>query len=422
MMNGCDAAHQWGERHYTLDEALHNITEEIDRLGLTADLYAATEDDLGAWRCELRYKGKKVAQGNGKGTRKAAQVGALYEAFEHYQARPESHRPHIRTRSSHGISAGPLREEHSVSLLAEFEDLPIGCLPYADLTGGSVVDVPAYLTMPYYAQDGSVARGIRGRVGDDYPYASTQAIRYSSNNGWGSGADITEATLHGLNEVIERDATSLLLITQFLSENPSPLKVLDPGSLPRSLRDLVYLAERQLGDSIHIIDMTTDIGVPSYTAFLRSTGPASVVRGAGTSLSRYYAVARAVTELAQTHSISTGLSPDIQISHELVKPYPRLHRCLLSDFANQLPGAEIISYQESAPISSPGEHLAKVMSALRDSGFSIHRWTAFEGENSAVVSVLVPGLERFFLVSDGNVVVPGDRGLKALEATKAKVA
>ncbi len=41
--------------------------------------------------------------------------------------------------------------------------------------------------------------------------------RYSVNSGWAAGTTQAEAAVHAINEIIQRDAMSLLLIGRFLA-------------------------------------------------------------------------------------------------------------------------------------------------------------------------------------------------------------
>ncbi|MEU2367029.1 YcaO-like family protein [Streptomyces noursei] len=69
--------------------------------------------------------------------------------------------------------------------------------------------------MPDYLAWGPAGRAA---AGDAYDYKAVR--RYSASNGWAADATVTEATVHAINEIIERDAMSLLLIDQFLRRSP----------------------------------------------------------------------------------------------------------------------------------------------------------------------------------------------------------
>ena len=68
--------------------------------------------------------------------------------------------------------------------------------------------------------------------------------------------------MHAINEIIERDAISLLLIGQFLHQGPAPLRVVEPATLPPALTALHARAEARIGRPVSLLEMTTDLDVP----------------------------------------------------------------------------------------------------------------------------------------------------------------
>ncbi|MFF1903023.1 YcaO-like family protein [Kitasatospora sp. NPDC058218] len=407
---------QSGERSLALSEAFTRAEAAIAALGLESDLAPVLDGSPGTWRCVLGRGGAPIRTGLGlgKGSRDEARTGALFEALEHYLSGVDGLvGSQIRVTAAHGVAAGPLAPDVAAALLAQAPDRPLGCLPYRSLDGGPDVDVPLFLAMPEYLRP--AGESLRREVGDAYDYRSVG--RYSVNNGWAAGADPVEAAVHAINELIERDALSLLLIGQFLRERPRPLVVVDPATLPADLAALLDFAADRTGRPVHLIDMTTDLGVPAYAAY-QSAPPGRPARvcGWGASLSRRYAISRAVSELVQLHS-TIGLRD--QYAHLLPEqrddtaPYPKLHACYLSDFEAALAVAEVRPFEPTAAPDTPGGHLDRLLGLLRAHGFATYQRDRHVTPDVAVVNVLVPGLERFMLVTDGQVVVPGGRGLAA---------
>ncbi|GLX34356.1 hypothetical protein Sros01_04290 [Streptomyces roseochromogenus] len=410
------AAHQSGERSLTLAEAFDRAQAAAAALRVEVDLEPILDGTPGTWRCILRRDGRELRTGLGlgKGSREEARTGALFEALEHYLCGVDGLRTsEIRLAGSHELAEGPLAADIAVQLLGQAPDRPLGCLPYRSLTGGPGVDVPLFLSMPEYLRP--AGERARREAGDTYDYRAVG--RYSVNNGWAAGADPIEAAVHAINELIERDALSLLLIGQFLSEHPHRLAVVDPRTLPDDVAALLDFAQTRTGRQVHLIDMTTDLGVPAYTAYLPApVGEPARICGWGASLSRRYAITRAVTELVQLHS-TMGLRE--QYAHLLphqrddTRPYPALHACYLSDFTAALPSAEPRAYEATAVPDTPRGHLDQLLALLREHGFDVYQRDHHGTPDLAVVNVLVPGLERFMLVTDGQVVVPGRRGMAA---------
>ncbi|EWM18075.1 YcaO-like family protein [Kutzneria sp. 744] len=410
MTNTLDrGANQFGERQSSLDQAWQKGLRAVAELGLTAEVTAASDNNPGAWTCRLLRDGVPVPGGfgSGKGNREAARVGAVFEALEHHLSGRAGLPPAATLRDPHAIAAGPLRSDVAVTMLTEGPARPIACLRYESLTGDRGTDVPIFLSMPDFLAKG--AAELRAGLGDHYDY--TTVGRYSANNGWAAGADATEAMVHALNEIIERDALSLLLIEHFLAARP--IRLVDRATLPGDLMALLASTEEAVGARVHLIDMATDLGIPAYYAYLPSApGQPARMRGCGASLSRHYAIARSLTELVQLHAMAQ-LGEREEKRTVWTTSYLELHACYLADFSPGIPNAHVVAYEDSEAPATPSGHLKALLAALREAGLPAYVRQQWMSENLAVVNVFVPGLERFMLVTDGQLVVPGPRGVAA---------
>jgi ribosomal protein S12 methylthiotransferase accessory factor len=408
---------QSGEPAITSAEAFDRGMAAAAALSLTPRLTPMLDSSPGTWECVLSRDGVPVphALGYGTGDRAAARAGAMFEALAHHLGGlvgldvgdVELHR-------AHEIANGVLAADMAVSILAEGENHDLACTPYQALPNGPDFAVPVFLSMPDYLD--TPADPLRTMVGDHYDY--TAAGRYSTNNGWAAGSDPVEATVHALDELVERDAFSLLLIEQFLATSPPPLRLVDPATLPADLADLLAHTSARVGEIVHLIEMTTDLDIPAYLAYLPAAkGQPARVRGAGASLSRHYAIARSITELLQVHSSFTLLPADgallepVARRQDATAAYPPLHACYLSDFASRMHDSILVPYRRTATPHTPGAHLERLLAILVAHGMTALARTQYVSENLAVVNVFVPGLERFVIVTDGRLVVPGARGL-----------
>src|SRR5581483_10472872 len=90
-------------------------------------------------------------------------------------------------------------------------------------------------------------------------------------NGLASGNTITEAALHALYELIERDAVAAETITHMHGEatdsHGTPLRLLDLNTLPNAALPLINCLADQ-GLSVRIQDLTNDINVPVIGAIV----------------------------------------------------------------------------------------------------------------------------------------------------------
>ncbi|NYT02215.1 MAG: YcaO-related McrA-glycine thioamidation protein [Methanosarcinales archaeon] len=117
----------------------------------------------------------------------------------------------------------------------------------------------------------------------------------TNTNGLASGNEIEEAVFHGLAEVIERDAWSLVEITR----NTGPTLVNRGDGLAGELLDRFSRAEVD----VYVKDITSDVEVPTLAAIsddVRLKDQALLTTGMGTHTSAGVTLLRALTEVAQS--------------------------------------------------------------------------------------------------------------------------
>jgi len=112
-------------------------------------------------------------------------------------------------------------------------------------------------------------------------------------NGCAAGATREEAALQGLLELVERDAVAIWWYTRARRPGLDAAEAGDAG-----MRALVQGIVRQ-GWVCHVLDLTTDIGVPVVAALARAHADGRWCVGFGAHLEADLAVERAITELAQ---------------------------------------------------------------------------------------------------------------------------
>ncbi|HET9361025.1 MAG TPA: YcaO-like family protein [Vicinamibacterales bacterium] len=145
------------------------------------------------------------------------------------------------------------------------------------------------------------------------PHVFDGSLLLRSSNGLASGNTLAEAVLHGLIEVIERDATGLMNLRrpdEWARARLDLASVSDPGA--------AMLLERfeRADIAVNVWDVTTDIGVPAFTAaiFDRTTDellkPWPPALGSGAHLDPGVALCRALTEAAQSRLTAIAGSRD----------------------------------------------------------------------------------------------------------------
>ncbi len=120
-----------------------------------------------------------------------------------------------------------------------------------------------------------------------------------NTNGLASGNILEESVLHGIFEVIERDAWSIFEITK------RNKKEIDKKSINNEIiQDLLNKFEKE-GIKIKLINLTADLDIPTIAASADDTllkDAALLTLGVGTHLNPEIAVIRALTEVAQSRA------------------------------------------------------------------------------------------------------------------------
>ncbi|GAA0563665.1 ribosomal protein S12 methylthiotransferase accessory factor [Saccharopolyspora erythraea NRRL 2338] len=345
------------------------------------------------------------ARGLGKGRDQAeARLYALAEALERFLTGPTSlDSAAVRFIAAEELADGVLAEEASAPLLRQLTGSEIACYAYQAVHAGQEgATIPLYLGAPWYAgQDGHV---YRDRVGDRADYQGLS--RYSVQSGYGLAPTQDEATVHALLETVERDACSLLTVRTFMSGRQPT--VIDPHTLPEDLALLHTRAQRELDATVHLINATTDLDIPTVLAYCTPGDGTPYRRGQAAALATRDAVTAAITELLESQLPHTAPPPTALTP---LKPYPALHRCARFDFTDALQRAHTTAFFDRPSPEAPRAQLDELLARLAAAGFTAYRRhvAVLPGEVSAVHTV-VPGLERFFAVVKGALVLPGPRG------------
>ena len=234
---------------------------------------------------------------NGKGpTPEQAKASAIMEAIERYSAE---------LRETDELVYGTVDEATEVGLTldpAEMilpprtanyykNDVIAWCRAY-ELFRGEEIWVPACAVYHPYNADGDL-----------------QLFRFHTN-GIAAGNTMEEAILHGMLELIERDAWSICEYR----EKANADVILDEGSLCSELM-------KKFSDSgveIYLKDLTNDTGIPTIGAAaddISTKDPELLNIGVGTHLNPEIAAIRALTEVAQsrtTHKHGSKINAKLQ--------------------------------------------------------------------------------------------------------------
>ena len=255
------------------------ITEitHLDRIGLPVFSAIRPTSQEGAISI---YGGKGISVEHAK-------ASAMMEGFERYSAEKQDENTVTGTVSEIS-SNGNIIDIESLNLPKDFKKENIDSINLEwnichDLITGEDFYVPSNaIYHPYTAEDNSV-----------------QSLFKSNTNGLASGNSLEEAILHGIFEVIERDAWSIFELTHKNS------KQIDLNSIESDVVNeaLSKFSENEI--NIKLMDLTADINVPTIAAsaddtLLKDAGLLTL--GIGTHLDPEVAILRALTEVAQSRA------------------------------------------------------------------------------------------------------------------------
>jgi ribosomal protein S12 methylthiotransferase accessory factor len=414
------------ERSAPVAEALGIIEQVYAREGLTAEFITGMgESPFPVHRCTVRNSsGAEVTHSSGKGELGQARASALFEAWQHLQHQegqrslPRDQRLRLMT-ISEVLDQPELHGEVMLRRLADdYPDGKLGCLPYQPIDAPSApIWYPAFARNPAYRWHPA--------ADDDLEYEPY--LRYSNDSGTASGISVSEALLHGLLEVIERDSLSAAFLDWYLREPPR-VRAVDQRSLPGKLRALLGSVSEFIGAPVLIADISTDIGVAAYAALPDSEQfPGSI--GSGASLSPAYAAERSLTELAQAvHFARLAIDTTHQRRLENLRAWPFLKRCAILDkhpfrAADAIPADFTRRHPSAAVDSSIDAQIGILTGMLAERGFQAYffSWTPAESD-CPVVTVLVPGLDWFAMVHSATAVLPTGRAMATLQELRPRLA
>ena len=139
-----------------------------------------------------------------------------------------------------------------------------------------------------------------------HPYIPTRevspspiAIFKGNTNGLASGNIIEESVLHGIFEVVERDAWSIFELTK------RNKKEINQESIDNEIINELLDKFNSQGIEIKLMDITADLKITTIAASADDTllkDPALLTLGVGTHLNPEVAVIRALTEVAQSRA------------------------------------------------------------------------------------------------------------------------
>lgn len=252
------------------------------------------------------------------------------------------------------------------------------------------------------------------------PFPTGSGCFVMSSNGLASGNHTLEAVIHGLCEVIERDAITLFRFHEI--DEQDALRIDTNTVTDGPCQTLLRLYEKA-GVAVGVWDATSDVGVAAFRCVIldRDASPFRVigpVEGMGCHLTRQEALRRALTEAAQARLTVIAGSRDDTGRHRYLEARDD---GLIQRARARLMGNGVRSF-DAVPTSSNEtleEDLSVLLGLLRRAGIeqAIVVDLSKPEFGVPVVRVVVPGLETYHHVEG---YVPGERARRVV-ARKAAV-
>lgn len=386
------------ERSLTPSESLKIACQAINDFNLKVE-ENCYGDEFKTYHCKLiDSENKNIFFGCGKGLGLQSKVSAYYEALEHYSVYRFAQ-----------LTAN--NQDNYVDMHPYEHTLP--CVDLTNIQNNEKLSYPIFMLDPRYAKHKS-----------KYDNMNYSPYSYLTNDsGIASGSNILEASIHSLNELVERDAHSLFLIEAFIKNNNQMIKVIDKTTLPATLQDIVYKIEQRYHDDLMIFDITSEIGIP--VIYVSMTKQSSLIQpfGCGASLRAEYALERALLESLQPlHIYNENMIDNQQKIINALSNYPILLKTAIADVTTLNNKYQIINFNSKLDQNEHltlEEQLNLIIKKIEITGCKVFKKLLMNLDSGfTCVKFLIPDFEQFFLVQTGKHILPNKRGMGLLMTMK----
>jgi ribosomal protein S12 methylthiotransferase accessory factor len=400
------------ERQCAPEIAMQIAEATIKEFNLKVE-FCAYGEEFKTYHCKLiDPQNNTLFYGCGKGIGIQSKVSACFEALEHYAVHAFCQldkNTKLYDSLDKPFIVNPLKKYNLLDpqIYQSKEKIPFTrCL---EIITGEELYYPLYMLDPRYAKNPAAADKF-----DYKPYAWN-----ACDSGIASGTSKFEASIHALNEAVERDAYSLFLIQAFLLNNS--INIIDKQSVPGHLQTIIRHIEKKYNEELILVDITSDIGIPTILVSMTQQAMTIQPIGCGTSLFKDYAMERALLESLQPlHLFNKHLSRNQDQIVSNFSKAPLLARCAKADITQLIQNAHTVSFDsllEYKGSISLEKQLLTIIERISNKGFSIYTATIAEiNTGFHCVKFIIPGFEQFYLVEIGKFILPNKRGMELIKA------
>ena len=348
---------------------------DLDRIGLP--IYTAIRPTAEEGAVSI-YGGKGIAKDH-------ARASAMMEGFERYSAeRQDSDETTIATLEE--ISElGEFITPESLNLPKDFKKQNLDSMKLEWSTAKDIISDKEYLipTNAIY-----------------HPYIhgnECESLFKSNTNGLASGNVLEEAILHGIFEVIERDAWSIFELTH---KNYAQI---DLDSIESDIVNETIDKFESEGIKIKLMDFTADIKVPTIAASADDTvtrDAGLLTLGMGTHLDPEVAILRALTEVAQSRATQINGAREDTVRADFAREagYERMKRINKYYFRDEEEKISISSIENKSTTSITKDlEIVKEELMANDIDKILYYDLTRPELDVSVVRVVIPEMELFAL-------------------------
>ena len=348
---------------------------DLDRIGLP--IYTAIRPTAEDGAISI-YGGKGI-------TKDHAKASAMMEGFERYSAEKQDCDEVIVANIKEISERGEYIDPVSLNLPKDFkkeniEEMQLEWSIAKDIISDEEFYIPTNAIYHPYLHDNQV-----------------QSLFKSNTNGLASGNVLEEAILHGMLEVIERDAWSIFELTH---KNYAQIDLDSIES--ETVNDILEKFESE-GIKIKLMDFTADVKIPTIAASADDTvtkDAGLLTLGMGTHLDPEVAILRALTEVAQSRATQINGAREDTVRADFAREagYERMKR--INKFYFQDEEEKIkLSDIENMSTSSITKDIEIVKNELMDNDIDKILYVDLTRPelDVSVVRVIIPEMELFAL-------------------------
>jgi ribosomal protein S12 methylthiotransferase accessory factor len=383
------------ERALSAQQSIRMAEQTIQELNLSAsdEAYGIT---LKTYRCKLvDNHNRSIFYGFGKGLGLQSKASAYYEALEHYAV--------------HRFAEEAANNQDNYISLAPYEH-PLPCIDLIAIHGHEKISYPIFMLDPRYAKFKSNNDKM------DYSSYSWSAC----DSGIASGTNITEASIHALNELVERDAHSLFLIEAFIKNKNQRIKLIDKTTLPADLMTIIKHIEQQYSDDLMLFDVSSEIGITVIYVSMTKQPFLMQPSGCGASLKAAYALERALLEALQpVHIYNEKLFDNQQQIIKQLSDFPLLLKAAIADVTKLQDKCQKIDFNSVLDHEIDlilTDQLKTIIGKIETAGYKVFKIPILtHASGFTCVKFLIPDFEQFHLIQTGKRILPNKRGMRLLD-------